>query len=329
MAIPSTPLEQLEAVTDDYFMIDGGKAKDLYFQTSFILNYLLKQKKGLFKRPGGGVYIRVPLRYDGNVSGFYTRGGTLSSDKREAITSLYFDWVHAYGNGTILRIDTLKNNGGAESHIDLITEELYGAQASVTKTLADSIYDDTGGEAGRLTGLRVMMNGTSTVDFGGYNEDDIVANDGTTKVWAGKRTTTTESIGLSQIRDLKTTAEYGEGAQEEPNFCATTKALYNKIKAILQPQQMFTKGEVTAKAGFTGLSFEGSEIFPDKYCPSGWLFAVNSSHVGFAVHQNGNFVRTPWSIIEGSAQDKTMKILFDGNLIGNNRRSCAAHSNLS
>ena len=57
--------EELEAVTNDYSITDGGKAIDIYFDTSFLLNYLLKQQKGLWERPDGGMKIRVPLEYDG------------------------------------------------------------------------------------------------------------------------------------------------------------------------------------------------------------------------------------------------------------------------
>ncbi len=61
--------EELESVTNDYFMADNGKAIDIYFNTSFLLNYLLKQQKGLWERPDGGRKIRVPLEYDEQVSG--------------------------------------------------------------------------------------------------------------------------------------------------------------------------------------------------------------------------------------------------------------------
>jgi len=88
-------LAQLEAVTNDYFKLDNGKAADNYFETSFLLDFGLKQKKMLFLRPSGGQRIRVPLRYDGNKSGFYARGDTIESTKMEAITAVFFDWKHA------------------------------------------------------------------------------------------------------------------------------------------------------------------------------------------------------------------------------------------
>ena len=90
--------EEVESVTDDYFCADDKKATDIYFYTSFLLNYLIEQQKGIWKRPPGGEKIRVPLEYDGQESGFFSRGDTLSSDDRDSVNSAYFDWKHAWLN---------------------------------------------------------------------------------------------------------------------------------------------------------------------------------------------------------------------------------------
>lgn len=327
-ALKDTVLSQMDAVTDDYFMIDNGKAADLYFQTSFLLNYLLKQKKGIFRRPAGGRDIRIPFRYDGNEAGFYSRGGTLSSDKRDAITAVFFPWIHAYGNGTIYRVDELENSGAA-AKISLIKEEAYGAQESITKLLADSIFDAPSGSTSRLTGMRALCNENADLSYGNISENDVEAQDGE-KPWAGYVDSTSEAVTLDIIRDLKTSADHGTGQREEPDLVTTTKTIFNGIRSILQVQQRFTEKESEpVKAGFVGVRFEGSDIFPDRYCPSGWMFGLNTNHIGFAVHKKGMFMRTPWQIIQGSAQDKTMKILFDGNMVCNNRRAHSAHSNLT
>jgi len=55
---------------DDYFIADGGKAVDIYFNTSFLLNWLLKQQKGIWKRPSGGRRIRIPIEYAESEKGF-------------------------------------------------------------------------------------------------------------------------------------------------------------------------------------------------------------------------------------------------------------------
>ena len=80
-----------ESVTNDYFAADGGKAVDIYFYTSFLLNYLLKQQKGLWERPEGGEKLRVPVEYDGQEAMFYHKGTPLNSDDRESVNSAYFD----------------------------------------------------------------------------------------------------------------------------------------------------------------------------------------------------------------------------------------------
>ncbi|MBC8318447.1 MAG: phage major capsid protein, partial [Desulfobulbaceae bacterium] len=280
-------LAQLEAVTNDWFLIENGKAEDNYFETSFLLDYLLKQKKGIWKRPSGGVQISVPIRYDGNSSGFYTRGGTLDSTKKEAITQVNFAWKHAYGNGTILRVDELKNSG-PEGLINLVSEELEGAQESLRDILATSIYNGLEGDSENLTGLNSVCDTTATTNYGGYASNDIVSADGT-KVWTGKGSSTTTVLSLGALRDIKTAAAYGKGKMARPDLMATDEANYDILLNILQVQQRFTEGVKTAKAGFSGVHFEGTDVFPDRYCASSNLYALNTKHVGFAVHKNGFF----------------------------------------
>jgi len=316
-----------ESVTNNYFKLDNGKAVDIYFNTSFVLNFLLKQQKGLWERPDGGEKILVPLEYDEQAGGFYSRGDALDSDDRESVNSAYFDWKHAYSNATIYRIDSLKNSGDY-AEVSLVQQRTAGAQKTITKILAGSIYDEPGGSSKRLTGVRACCHTTTTTAYGNIQEADLVAADGTTP-WKGRRTTTTEGISLDVLRDLRTASKLRDGPYGKPDLLVSTETLWNVIASILQLQQRFTKSEQTAKVGFTGIEFEGCSYFPDDYCPSGYLFGLNSKHIGFGVHQQGYFMRTPWDRIPDSPMDKTMKILFDGNLIVNNRKAHIAHSNLS
>jgi hypothetical protein len=241
---------ELESITNDYFMADGKKAVDIYFDTSFILNYLLKQKMGLWERPNGGEQIRVPLEYDGQEAGFYSKGDALNSDDRESLNSALFDWKHAYGNATIYRIDQLKN-AGEYAEVQLVTTRVSGAQKSLTKLLAGSMYDDAGGSSSRLGGLLACCNETAGTPYGGIEEEDLVAQDGTTP-WEGKRTTTTEGIGLNVIRTMATNAKIRDGKNGKPNLVVTTETLWNVLSDILQVQQRFVNSSATAKAGFTG-----------------------------------------------------------------------------
>ena len=319
--------DELESTTRDYFMADNGKAVDIYFYTSFLLNYLLKQQKGLWERPPGGMKIRVPLEYDGQEAMFYSKGDALNSDDRESLNAAYFDWKHAAGNATIYRIDSMKQMGDY-GEIQLLQQRVAGAQKSLTHLLAGSIYDEAGGDTKRLTGFLACCNETTTTAYGDIQEADLVSEDGTTP-WEGKRDTDADSISLDLIRTMCTAAKVRDGNGGKPDLVVTTETLWNVIASVLQLQQRFTSDKKTAHAGFVGIEIEGKTFFPDDYCPSGYMFVINTNHVGFAVHPEGYFGRTPWDRIPDSPMDKTMKILFDGNMVVNNRKSHKAHSNLT
>jgi hypothetical protein len=318
---------ELESVTNDYFMLEGGKAVDIYFNTSFLLNYLMKQQKGLWERPPGGEKVRIPLEYDGQEAEFYSKGDTVTSDDRESVNAAYFDWKHAYGNATVFRIDTLKN-AGEYAEVQLVSQRVGGAQKSLTKLLADSIYDLPGGGSKRLTGLRACCHETAGLAYGDIEEEDLVAVDGT-KPWEGKMDAATTALSLNELRTARSSAKLRDGAQGKPGLIVTTETNWNTLADILQAQQRFVDGKMTAKAGFTGLHFEGADIFPDDYCPTSHLFAINAAHIGFAIHQKGYMVRSKWKIIPDSPEDKTLKIYWDGNMVCNNRKAHQGYTSLA
>lgn len=320
-------LTELEVTTQNYFKLDNGKAYDIFTQSSWLQKFLLDQQKGLYMEPPGGRQIEVPLEYDEAVGGFYSKGDTLNSDDRNMIYAALFDWKHIYGNATVYRIDGLKNRGEF-AEVSIIQQRLKAAQKIVARTIADSIYDAPTGDGERLTGLLHLCNETSTLAYGGFSEDDLVSSDGS-KHWEGKVTTTTEQISRAAIKTMARNAKLRDGAEGRINLVVTTETLFDAYEGILQAQQRFVKAEEVVKAGFVGLEDAGRTIVADDFCPSGYAFGLNTNYVGFAVHPDGKFMRTPWRLIEGSPEDKTMKIYWDGNLVCANRKGQIAHSNLS
>lgn len=288
----------------------------------------MNKKKGIWERPSGGERIRIPLEYDEQAGGFYSRADTLSSDDRETVNAAYFQWKHVYGNATIYGTDELKNNG-AYAEVQLATQKIAGAQKTATKHLATDIYSANSDTADGLTGLRSQTSESATVAYGGIIENDLVATD-LTKPWEGKTTTTTEGISLAVIRTLASLAKIHDGADGKPNIGLMTETLFNIVAGILQVQQRFTTDSDTVKAGFTHLVFENKILAADDFCPSGYLFLENTNFVGFAIHKNGYFARSPWGdLIVTGLRAKSMKIFWDGNLVTSNRKAHAAHSNLS
>jgi len=318
--------EELESITNDYFAAAGGKAVDIYFRDSFLLDLLMNKKRGLFERPAGGLKIRIPLNYSGAEGGFFTRSDPLSSDDRESINAAYFLWKHGYGNATVYMTDELESNGDYAA-IQFVDQKLENAQKTVTAWLAKTIYADGTDTAPTLTGLGSLVSTDTSRPYGGIAEADLVADDGSTP-WHAVFNSDAEAISLEGLQTMRSSAKLGDGATGKPNIAVTTETLYNKVSRILQVQQRFVKDEDTAKAGFTHLVYEGMTLAADDYCPTGHCYAINTNYLGFAIHQDGFFKRIPWADLQGPV-GRTMKILWHGNLICSNRKAHAGHSNLS
>jgi len=320
-----TMTSQLDATTDDYFRLKGKEVLDLYTETSFVLDYFLKGKKGNYDSHQGGKAIEIPLRYDNNAAGFFTRGTPLDSTQNQTITSVKLPWRYCYGNGTIYMIDQWEN-AGTEKKIDMVWHETEGAQLALNELMANSVWEGLEGDTSNLTGFNSICDTTATTDYAGFSSNDIVSKDGT-QVWTGLGSSTTTQMSLSAIRTLRTAAHFGKGKLTEPDLLATTETNYNTVKTILDASQLLTEGVKTANLGFSGVHFEGADIYPDRYCPASNLYAFNTKHVGFTV--SVLWKRLPWQIVAGSPGDKTLKIMFGGNLTCDNRRSCYRHSDIS
>lgn len=322
----SLSLSEIEAITNDYFAAAGGRAVDIYFRNSFLLDLLMNRQAGLFERPAGGEKIRVPLSYSDSEGGFFTRADTLSSDDRVTINAAAFNWKHAYGNATVYLTDEVAA-AGDYAVVQFVTQKIETAQRTCSGWLASTLYSAAGDEAPTLTGLRALTSPDPDKPYGGIAENDLVAADGS-KPWKGVSVADAETMSLETLQTLRSAAKVSDGRDGKPNVAVTTEALYNKVSRILQVQQRFVTDDGVAQAGFAHLVYEGMVLAADDYCPAGHLFAVNTNHLGFAIHQNGFFARQPWVDLAGPA-GRSMKILWHGNLICSNRKAHACHANLS
>lgn len=234
-----------------------------------------------------------------------------------------------YSSATIYKTDELEN-AGEYAEVQLVTSKIANAQKTAAWYLANAIYTGNGDSAEGLTGLLNLTDSTNTsTAYGNIAQTDLVATDGSYP-WRAIRTTTTEGISLAVIRTLRTACKIYDGPNGKADIGLTTEALFNIISGILQTQQRFTQDTDTAKAGFENLVFEGMILSADDYCPSGDLFLLNSKFIGYAIHRDGYFVRSPWAdLITANLVAKSMKIFWHGNLVCSNRRAHALHTNLS
>jgi len=311
-------LEELNEITNDYFLLSDGAATDIYFETSYLVQHFMKKQLGLWERPNGGRKIRVPIEYDESEGGWYVRNDPLSSDDRELIDAAYFDWKHAYGNATVYRADTLMNSGDY-AEVQLVTAKIKNAQKTARNWIAKSMYSDVTDSAPGLTGIYSMCSEASTVTYGALAEDSLVSADGS-KMWEGKREAMSAAITVGHLREIRSDAKIHDGPDGKPSVLTTTEDLFNVIKGALTTYQRYTEAKEITKVGFMALEFEGAVLAADDFIPSGALAAINGKHFGFGIHSKGYFARTEWMDLAGPA-GQTMKVFWDGNAICNNRKA--------
>ena len=213
--------------------------------------------------------------------------------------------------------------------MQFVTQKVANAQKTVTKKIADQIYNADADGSVNVTGLRSCCFAGNSTAYGAITPTDLVATDGSYP-WRGINTTAAAGMSLAVIRTLASTAKIYDGPQGKPDVGLTTETLFNIISGILQTQQRFTQDTDTVKAGFTHLVFENKIIAADDYCPSGYLFLLNSNFIGFAIHKDGYFARTPWAdLITANVFARSMKIKWHGNIVVSNRKAHAGQSSLT
>ena len=95
---------EMESTTRDHFIVDGGKAVDIYFKDSYLKTLLMKEKKGLWERPEGGIQHRIPFEFDLQNGGAYDKTDTISSDDKETINGAVFTVKYYLHAGNLHRL---------------------------------------------------------------------------------------------------------------------------------------------------------------------------------------------------------------------------------
>lgn len=309
---------ELESVTRDHFITDGGKAFDQYFLSNWLIYRAMRKPK---YRPAGGVQIKVPLTYDRLTGGSFDGVDQFDVARKDIINSALFQWRHNYVNVTIVWTEELEN-AGPEEEVDMVVTKLENAQASIRDDLADSLYSDGTGNLGKdVDGLDALFNTTTSTAYGSIAQDDMAK-------WSAGVTTTSEPFTSAVVRTMRTAAKVGDAVGDKPSLIVTTDALLDSWLNQLQTQQRFVS-QRAAKAGFDGVfMLDQAEIFSDGKCPDGTCYALNDRHWGYAVHRNGLFVRTAWKVPTNQAV-KSMQILWKGNMICTRRNSHHKHTGLT
>jgi len=263
------------------------------------------KSEGWYTKEDGGTSIMQPLLYASlTAAGWYQGADTLSTADNETFTAAEFAWKQLYVNVTISRRDELINSGDA-AKIKLVESKLQVAEKTMKDYLGDGLYN-AGTDSKAIGGLRHIVSTSNTV--GGIAQ-------GTYSWWQAEvdSSTTTLTLSALQTMDSNLTID-GEG----PTVWIATRANYNRLYALLQPQQRFVD-QKTAKAGFTSLMFNGKPYIVGSKVPANYIFALNEKYLKLVAHKDED-MRMSKFLDFTNQNARTAKLYWMGNLTSSNNR---------
>jgi hypothetical protein len=273
--------------------------------------YALKEA-GNIKEEDGGERIVEPLMYGKNSTAkSYSGYEQLDTTPQEGIDSAEYNWKQ-YSVSISISGEEERKNAGSSKIIDILDARTKQAEMSLTEQLTSGLFSDgTGNGSKNLTGLEAMVAATGT--YGGINSS-------TYPWWAAGIEATGGALTVAYMRTAFNSASLG--GKDTPDLIVTTQTLYEKYEGLCTTTiQMNSEGtKKLADAGFQTLQFKGVPVVWDEYCPSTYMYFLNTKHMKLTVHKDANFETTDF--VKPENQDaRVAQILFMGNITCNRRAS--------
>lgn len=274
-------LNELESTTQEFWDKDP-LVQDVVYKGNALFATLLKDAR----KWDGGLYIRQVLDYGQAMGGDFNASSTFNTNKVETMTAARFSPAYYY-EPVVYDIDDMVKNAGVAQEVDVVNQKLAKAQKHLRWNLAYDLYHsaDSGNSGKKLIGLPGMISTSST--YGQIAVADL------TEWVAGAVTSTAAPITFSVIDTLLTSCLVGDDAGDEPDMIITTRTLFSAIRNQTMPHLRLEHGAL-ADMGFKNIDYIGNPIVRDYACPSGYMYALNRNYMGFRVHKDYNFKRTPW-----------------------------------
>ncbi len=282
---------------------------DQVFLGDPVLTRLMSKSKVLLR---GGRRIEQPVIYASLNANSYSGLDTFDITYVETDTEAVFSWKSVYVNVTIPG-DTLAKIEGAKNAVPLLRSKLQNAEMTLSHLLSTMFFSDGTGNSGKhLDGFLNAINSTSYANYGGIDGN-------TYSWWRGQVDTTGGVVTPSRVSGWIADATY---QNKKPDMIFTTKALYQRLWNLVQPQQRFLSSKSNsdlAAVGFTGIEIDNVPVIWDRHCPAGTMIGVNSDFWKFYINSNKNFVWT--GVKEPTNQDAYIRqLLLMANLFTVSRR---------
>lgn len=271
---------------------------------------------------GESIKVRVKLDTNGSARRLASGYSEFSADTSDTLRGTRANWK-IYGGTAVMTGYDRRNNRGSSNLADLWTHKQTDSTSALVDVVASDLFS-TASPANAITSLdSIIAAGTTSLQGAAASSYSKWASRGVSdkgtlpaSVSFTASPTSFGAGGLSNMRKANLNAT--EGAIT-PNVILTDDNTYLYYEASLVPQVRFTSDEMTGSIGFSRLKFRDSSIFHDPYCPSGYMYFINTDTLYMAYSEGALFNMSP--VMDQAFQDAfSVKIIFQGNLVCNGRK---------
>ena len=280
---------------------------DNVFSDRVLTNHLMS--KGRIRMVNGGTKIVEPLIYGQNTTvASYSGYDTISLAAQSGITAAEYEWKQYAASIAIRGIEEAKNNGEQEI-INLLEAKIMQAEESMREGFNTMFFADGTGNSGK------DWNGLGNIVETGNSVGGINSATAGNEYWRSYEENTAGALTLAQMATAYNTVSVGN---DHPDMILTTRTLFEKYEALLQPQLRYTDTK-TADAGFQNLLFKAAPVVYDTAAPAGTMFFINSKYLSLVGHSGKWFQQTEFVRPE-NLDARYALIMCYGNLTCRNRK---------
>ncbi len=223
-----------------------------------------------------------PIAY-GEVNGdAYVKGQPFNTAYVPTDTALrvvpkfYYTNVSFYGPDNVLA-------RGPEAVMSYTVSKFANASGKMAKLLTQNMYKDgTGIQSGtqHVDGFLAAIDaGLTYGSYAGVDRSDLGVADGTSGQGINAYVNTLAAFTMKGMQTAFGATYIGN---EHVDLIATTQDIWNIIYNKILPQQRFQESDNdVGKIGFSSLRWNGTSIVVDQYCPSGYIWGINTNYLQF------------------------------------------------
>lgn len=274
----------VSAVTVNYISDD---MVDNYFKVSPV--FVKVWKGGKMSRPyEGGMQIQQPFQYAPLKAGPFATGSVFDISYIETQTAMTFNVKFYYANITLQRT-SFPLNRGPEAVMNFIEPKMVNSEQALAQALIQDFYRDGQGTLSSQIALDGILagydDGTNYASYGGITRSAIGV--GASLGINGYFQNVAGPFSLQLLQTAYGQATFGTN---QPDLIATTQSIYNSFWAKMLPmQRTYATDPDLQSAGFKSFLFNGMAVVVDQYCPSGYIFGMNTDFISAYISEDPLF----------------------------------------